>query len=372
MKITLFGLTISSSWGNGHATPYRALLKALHRRGHEIVFFEKDVEYYALRRDFAFCDFCDLRLYEDWDTTRSEALACAAESDVVVVGSFCPEGARIADEVLSLEHPLRVYYDLDTPVTLAKLERDELDHLRRDQISCFDLYLSFTGGRVLGILEQEWGAQRARPLYGCVDPDVYVRTAPSGDFRCHFSYMGTYSPDRQHRLEELFLAPARTSPQEKFILAGTLYPWSWQWPANVQRFDHIAPHDHPAFYSSSRLTLNITRAEMARYGYCPSGRFFEAAACRTPIVSDWWEGLETFFDRDQILVCTSTDEVLAALAASDANLTQIASRARARTLDEHTGDHRAQELLAYLEEARAARRSLTPPSVSLISQELAS
>src|SRR5262249_14373227 len=153
---------------------------------------------------------------------------------------------------------------------------------------------------------------------------------------------------------------------------GTLYPWTWQWPANLQRFDHIAPHDHPAFYSSSRLTLNITRAEMARYGYCPSGRFFEAAACRTPIVSDWWEGLETFFDRDQILVCTSTDEGLAALAASDADLTQIASPARARTLDEHSGDHRAQELLAYLEEARAARRSLTPPSASLTSQELAS
>jgi spore maturation protein CgeB len=372
LKITLFGLTISSSWGNGHATPYRALLKALHRRGHEIVFFEKDVEYYALRRDFDSCDYCDLRLYDAWDTMRSAALACAAESDVVIIGSFCPEGARIADEVLPLAHPLKVYYDLDTPVTLANLERDELEHLRRDQISCFDLYLSFTGGRVLEILEQEWGAQIARPLYGCVDPDVYVRTDVSEDFRCLFSYMGTYSADRQPMLEQLFLVPARTFPQEKFILAGALYPWSWQWPANVRRFDHIAPNDHPAFYSSSRLTLNITRAEMARYGYCPSGRFFEAAACGTAIVSDCWEGLETFFDRDQIFVCTSSAEVLAALAAGDTDLKQIAERARARTLDEHTGDHRARELLGYVEETRSPRRSPTPHSANLIAQELLS
>ena len=339
MKITLFGLTISSSWGNGHATPYRALLRALHRRGHEVVFFEKDVEYYALRRDFTSCQYCDLRLYEAWDTARSDALACAAESDAVIVGSFCPEGARVSDEVLSLQRPLKVYYDLDTPVTLARLERAELEHLRRDQISCFDLYLSFTGGRVLSILEQEWGAQMARPLYGCVDPDAYVRTEPSDDFRCDLSYMGTYSPDRQHLLDELFLAPARSLPDKSFILAGTLYPWSWQWPGNVRRFDHIAPRDHAALYSSSRLTLNITRAEMARYGYCPSGRFFEAAACGTPIVTDWWEGLETFFERDQLIVCTSTAEVLSALASSKTDLQRIAGRARTRTLDEHTGEH---------------------------------
>ena len=371
MKITLFGLTISSSWGNGHATPYRALLRALHRSGHEVVFFEKDVEYYALRRDFTSCEYCDLRLYEGWDTARSAALACAAESDVVIIGSFCPEGARISDEVLSLDHPLKVYYDLDTPVTLARLERDELEHLRRDQISCFDLYLSFTGGRVLSILEQEWGAQMARPLYGCVDPDAYVRTQLSDEFRCDLSYMGTYSPDRQHLLDELFLAPARALWERSFILAGTLYPWSWQWPPNVRRFDHIAPSDHAALYSSSRLTLNITRAEMARYGYCPSGRFFEAAACGTPVVTDCWEGLETFFDRDQLLVCTSTADVLAAFRSSEADLHRIASLARARTLDEHTGEQRARQLLAYLEEARAAQHPPAPQAANLVPQELA-
>ena len=372
LKITLFGLTISSSWGNGHATPYRAILKALHRSGHRVVFFEKDVEYYALRRDFSSSEYCELRLYEDWETVRSSALACAAESDVVVVASFCPEGARIADEVLCLEHPLRVYYDLDTPVTLAMLEREELDHLRRDQIPCFDLYLSFTGGEVLTILEEQMGAQMARPLYGCVDPDVYMRTPAREDFRCLLSYMGTYSHDRQRQLDQLFLTPARTLSNKTFILAGSLYPWSWQWPANVRRFDHVMPAEHPAFYSSSRLTLNITRAEMARYGYCPSGRFFEAAACGTPIVTDRWLGLDTFFrDREEIFICDSTSDVLAALESSDEQLRQLAGRARERTLDEHTGTHRAHQLVGYLEQARALRRVPEPPKTTFVPQELA-
>jgi spore maturation protein CgeB len=372
LKITFFGLTISSSWGNGHATPYRAILKALHRRGHELTFFEKDVEYYAYRRDFTACDYCDLRLYEDWETVRSAALASAAESDVVIVGSYCPEGARIADEVLELQRPLRVYYDLDTPVTLSKLEREEFDHLRSDQIPCFDLYLSFTGGRTLTILEQQWGARLARPLYGCVDPDICVPAPTREDFRCRLSYMGTYSPDRQHKLDDLFLAPARALPQEKFILAGSLYPWHWQWPANVQRHDHVAPGDHAAFYSSSRLTLNITRTEMALYGYCPSGRFFEAAACGTPIVTDWWEGLETFFqDGEEIFVCRSTEQVLEALASADGELAEVASRARRRTLDEHTGEHRAAELLAYCEEARQAQRIPAAARPAFVPEELA-
>lgn len=372
MKITLFGLTISSSWGNGHATPYRAILKALHRRGHQVAFFEKDVEYYALRRDFTSCDFCDLRLYEEWDTVRSAALATAAESDVVIVASFCPEGARIADEVLELKRPLRVYYDLDTPVTLTKLAGQELEYLRRDQIPCFDLYLSFTGGRVLRVLQQELGARMVRPLYGCVDQEVYFRTPPRTEFRCDLSYMGTYSADRQHKLEDLFLAPARSLPGNEFVLAGSLYPWHWQWPANVRRFDHIAPGDHPVFYSSSRLTLNITRAEMARYGYCPSGRFFEAAACGTPIVTDSWDGLETFFkDREEVFVCTQSQDVLGALRSSDEELERIAGRARQRTLEEHTGEHRASELIGYLEEACSASRPAPVEKPTFMAQELA-
>ncbi len=352
MKIVVFGLTISSSWGNGHATPYRAILRALHRRGHRITFFEKDVPYYAMRRDFTRCDFCDLRLYTSWDDVSSEALAEAAVSDVVLVASYCPEGARIANDLLALGGPLKVFYDLDTPITLDHLARADLDYLRRDQIPGFDLYLSFTGGAILRELEERWGARLARPIYGCVDPDVHARTAARDDYRGLLSYMGTYAADRQHKVDALFLEPARRTPGKTFVLAGSLYPHGGNWPANVRLFEHVAPAEHPALYSSSRMTLNITRDGMARYGYCPSGRFFEAAACGTPIVTDAWEGLDEFFaPGEELFVVRDAGDVVAALAAGGEDLARMSRRARQRTLAEHTGDHRAEQMLAYFNEA---------------------
>ncbi|MGI9103469.1 MAG: CgeB family protein [Terriglobales bacterium] len=356
MKITIFGLTLSSSWGNGHATPYRAILRALHRRGHRLTFYEKDLPYYALRRDFTDCEFCSLRLYTTWDEVRSRALRDAGESDVVLAASYCPEGSRIVDDLLSLSGPLRVFYDLDTPITLDHLERGDLDYLRRDQIPGFDLYLSFTGGRILQELEQRWGARLARPIYGCVDPEVHVRTAARDEFRCLLSYMGTYAADRQHKVDTLFLEPARRTPTKSFVLAGSLYPHGWTWPGNVRVFEHVAPAEHPALYSSSRMTLNITRDGMARYGYCPSGRFFEAAACGTPIVTDAWEGLDEFFaPGEELFVVRDADDVVAALAANGEDLARMSRRARQRTLSEHTGDRRAEQMLACFNEAYAYR-----------------
>jgi spore maturation protein CgeB len=356
LKLTIFGLTLSSSWGNGHATPLRAIIRALHRRGHRVSFFEKDVDYYARRRDFDSCSYCRLVLYPDWNAVRHEALDCAADSDAVIVTSYCPEGARISAEILELSRPLRVYYDLDTPVTLNCLRGGDLDYLRRDHMSEFDLYLSFTGGRILGELENVWGVRSARPLYGCVDPDLYVRVPEKEEYRCALSYMGTYAADRQEKLEELLLEPSRRLPALQFLVAGPLYPWHWQWPPNVRRFEHVAPGDHPAFYSSSRATLNITRGEMASAGYCPSGRFFEASACGTAVLSDYWEGLESFFSYgDEIFLVNCADDVVRALKMPDAELSQLASRARQHTLDEHTGERRAEQLLGYLDEARRYR-----------------
>jgi spore maturation protein CgeB len=356
VKITIFGLTLSSSWGNGHATPYRAVLRALARLGHRITFYEKDVEYYALRRDFNACGYCDLVIYGEWEDIRRRALKEAAESDVVITASFCPEGARINDAVLELQRPLRVFYDLDTPVTLGKLRDDDLDYLRARQIAEFDLVLSWSGGRSLVELETVWKAALARPLFGCVDPDIYVGAPREARFECALSYMGTYAADRQDKLDRLFLECARRRQDLPFLLAGTLYPWHWQWPANVKRFDHVSPAEHPALYSSSRLTLNLTRAEMAACGYCPSGRFFEAAACGTPIVSDWFEGLDTFFrPGEEVLIASSAEDALQALDLGDGELARMSARARQRTLDEHTGEHRARQMLDYFEEAFAAR-----------------
>src|SRR3954471_21097641 len=354
MKIVIFGLTLSSSWGNGHATPYRALLRGLHRLGHEVTFYEKDVEYYYWRRDFREVDYCELVLYLEWEDVRQRALADAAEADAVIIGSFCPEGARIADEVLALAKPLKIFYDLDTPVTLKELARGDLDYVRRDQLPAYDLVLSFTGGAVLEQLESSWGARVARPLYGCVDPNVYHRVAPSADFTCGLSYMGTHSRDREQKLRELFLDVAEQNPSDEFLLAGTMYPAEWKFPANVRRVDHVAPTRHAEFYSSCRATLNLTRGDMAANGWCPSGRFFEAAACGTPLFSDSFLGLEDFFtDGEELRIVRSTEDVLAAMSLSDSELRQMARRARERTLEQHAGLRRAQELTEYLEQLRA-------------------
>lgn len=362
MKITIFGLTLSSSWGNGHATPYRAILRALKRLRHQVTFYEKDVDYYSRHRDFFAPDFCRLVFYSDWADIRTRALAETAASDAVIVGSYCPEGQQICDDVLALDRPVRVFYDLDTPITLAKLAGNSCEYLRRDQMPEFDLYLSFTGGQILSTLEHDYGVQRAAAIYGCVDPDVHHRRDHDARYQCDLNYMGTYAADRQQKLESLFLEPARRMMQKQFVLAGSLYPWDWHLPENVRRFEHIPPGDHPAMYSSCRATLNITRDGMARAGFCPSGRFFEAAACGTPILTDWFEGLDTFFDPgEQILIVNNTDDVIAAIRMDDSDLARVAARARERTLAEHTGDNRARELVRCIQEARPSSRSNLAP-----------
>jgi spore maturation protein CgeB len=353
VKIVIFGLTISSSWGNGHATPYRAIIRALDRLGHEVHFFEKDVPYYSSRRDFDSCSYCRLTLYSEWSEIRDHALSTAADSDVVITASFLPQGARINDEVLGLARPMHIFYDLDTPVTLKKMAQSSVEYLRPEQLPAFDLVLSFTGGPSLRELEDNYGARMVRHLYGCVDPDDYLRAAPNREFICDLSYMGTYSADRQAKVDELLLEPARRHAEKSFLLAGSLYPWQWQWPENVRRIEHVAPADHPRFYSSSRMTLNITRGEMAANGWCPSGRFFEAAACGTPLITDYWEGLESFFDpQRELRVVTRAGDVEDALGMRDCDLERMAVHARQRTLEEHTGAMRAQQLLQYLEQAR--------------------
>jgi spore maturation protein CgeB len=358
VKITIFGLTLSSSWGNGHATPYRALIGALSRLGHRVHFFEKDVPYYRSRRDFDSCGYCDLTLYSEWSDARRRALAVAADSDVVITASFVPEGRRINDDILELGRPLRVFYDLDTPVTLAKLRQGEVEYLDARQLAEFDLALSFTGGKALAELENHYRAPMVRTLYGCVDPGEYYRVAPLRNFQCDLSYMGTYSADRQAKLDELLLEPSRRHPEKTFLLAGPLYPWNWQWPENVRRMEHVAPAEHSGFYSSSRTTLNITRGEMAANGWCPSGRFFEAAACGTPLITDQWEGLDSFFDvRNELRAVSCAADVEDAMNAPDAELQSMAARARQRTLDEHTGTVRARQLLQYFEEARSGARA---------------
>ena len=360
LDIVVLGLSLSSSWGNGHATTYRALLRALAARGHRILFLERDVPWYGgAHRDLAQPDFCALHFYDDMAGLEAWRPAIAA-ADAVILGSYVPQGVAVGALLQQWARGLLAFYDIDTPVTLAKLQRGDHEYLAPALIPGFDLYLSFTGGPLLQRLMQDYGAPAAAPLYCSVDTEAY-RPVPA-EQRWDLSYLGTYSDDRQPALERLLLQAARRAPQLRFAVAGPQYPADIAWPANVARLEHVPPAQHPAFYAASRYTLNITRADMIRAGHSPSVRLFEAAACGTPILSDIWPGIEEIFIPDaEILLVADADRVLAALARPEALRQRQASAARQRVLAQHSAAHRAAELEAHLLRRRGdARRAPIP------------
>ena len=351
MKIVVFGLTISSAWGNGHATLWRGLCRALFARGHQVVFFERDVPYYAEHRDLRGAPWCRLELYEGWTLAAAAARRELADADVAIVTSYCPDGPEASRAVLDSAAGRKVFYDLDSPVTLERLAQGEtVAYLPADGLHGFDLVLSYAGGSALDGLRSRLGARAVAPLYGSVDPDVHRPVQPDPSHRSDLSYLGTYAADRQAALERFFLAPARLRPSRQFALAGSQYPQDFPWQPNVRYVWHMPPPAHPSFYCASGFTLNITRAAMAAVGYCPSGRLFEAAACGTPIVSDWWEGIDGFFaPGEEIVIAHRTEDVLAALDLTEAERRRLARAARERTLEEHSAAARARELEALLE-----------------------
>jgi spore maturation protein CgeB len=360
VKIVIFGLTISSSWGNGHATLWRGLCRHLIKAGHSIVFFEKDVPYYANARDLAELPGGTLVLYPSWPVIAPTARNAVRDADVVILTSYCADGLEATALTLEQPRPLKVFYDLDTPVTLARLrDGEELSYIGPDGLAGFDLVLSFTGGpRLIEEYRRKLGARQIRPLYGHVDPDIHRPVPPQPHYRADLSYLGTYSEDRQRGLQDLFVDPARSRRDLRFLIGGAQYPHDFPWSPNIYFVRHLPPAEHAAFFASSRLTLNVTRRAMAEMGWCPSGRLFEAAACGTPVLSDGWEGIETFFlPNEEILLAGSADDTLAALACDDDVLQRIARRARERTLDEHSSARRAQELIALLEQSRGNSRS---------------
>jgi spore maturation protein CgeB len=356
LEIVVFGLSITSSWGNGHATTYRGLIKALAARGHRIRFYERDVPWYAENRDMPQPPFAEVVLYGSLDELRDMHRAAVRQADVVLVGSYVPDGVAVGAWVRKTATGLVAFYDIDTPVTVAALERGGAEYLAAAQVRDYDLYLSFTGGPTLRRLESEFGSPMARPLYCAFDPDIYAPEAREPEWA--LGYMGTYSADRQPPLDKLLVEPARRIPQERFVVAGPLYPDDLAWPANVQRLTHVSPADHRAFYCGQRFTLNITRADMIRAGFSPSVRLFEAAACGVPIISDDWPGLATLFrPHHEILIARCPDDVVHYLSAIDGDeARQIGTRARRRVLAEHTALHRAEQLEMYVAEVRGQRR----------------
>jgi spore maturation protein CgeB len=353
MRLVVFGLSVTSSWGNGHATLWRALCRGLARRGHRTTFFERDVPWYAENRDATGQPGLEVVLYPDWTAVEAAARRALREADAAIVTSYCPDGpaaSRLAQEAPG--PAARVFYDLDTPVTLDRLAAGERpDYLPPEGLGGFDLVLSYTGGTALERLRGMLGARRTAPLYGSVDPDLHRPVPPPGERpRADLSYIGTYAADRQAALERLLIEPARRLPDRRFVVAGAQYPRDFPWTPNIFFQRHQPPGDHPGFFAASRLTLNVTRRAMAESGWCPSGRLFEAAACGTPVLSDRWEGLDAFYaPGEEILIAQDTGEAIAAVSLEDAALARIGARARARTLEEHGCDRRAAELVALLE-----------------------
>jgi spore maturation protein CgeB len=343
-------LSITSSWGNGHATTYRGLLRALAARGHDVLFLERDVPWYANQRDLPRPSFCRVGLYDSLHELRQRHAGDIRNADLVIVGSYVPEGVAVGDWVCRTASGVTAFYDIDTPVTLAKLRAGDHEYIEPRLISRFQLYLSFTGGPVLERLEREYASPAARPLYCSFDPSLYY---PQPQWHAwDLGYMGTYSDDRQPTLERLLVGPARFWAGGRFVVAGPQYPKHVKWRPNIERFEHLPPGAHRSFYCSQRFTLNVTRAAMIEAGYSPSVRLFEAAACGTPIISDAWDGLETLLRFDsEILVATSTRQVVEWIV--DMPGTQrraIGERARARVLAEHTAAHRARQLEDHVSE----------------------
>jgi spore maturation protein CgeB len=355
VRIVILGLSITSSWGNGLATNFRGLQRSLTGRGHDVLFLERDVPWYAEHRDLPHPPYGRTELYPSLADLRDRFRDAVAAADLVVVGSYVPEGIDVGRWVTGQAGGVVAFYDIDTPVTLAALGRGECEYLTADLIPAYDVYLSFTGGPTLDLLEQHYGSPRARAFYCMVDPEVYrPRDLP---VRWDLGYLGTYSDDRQPGLERLLLEPARRRPELRFVVAGPQYPDSIAWPDNVERIDHLPPSAHAEFYAQQRMTLNITRADMIRAGWSPSVRLFEAAACATPVISDRWAGLESVFRPDsEIVIGDSTGDVLAALdALSEQRRRRIGSAARERVLAEHTAEHRAEELERIALDIRLAK-----------------
>lgn len=350
MNIVFFGLSLSSSWGNGHATTYRGLLRALAVRGHRIVFYEQDVPWYAENRDLESPDYCRLKLYKDISEVD---IADLRRADAVVIGSFVGAAHELLPLVRKHSSALVAFYDIDTPVTVSRLEQGDDEYLSRAMVPAFDVYLSFTGGPIMDRLHRSFGAKDVR-LFGCsADPILYRPMAQPRTYA--LGYLGTYDPSRQPMLERLLIEPARAFPDWRFIVAGPQYPDDIDWPANVERVEHLPPSRHAAFYNDLEYALNVTRADMVAAGYSPSVRIFEAAACACPVITDAWPGLATFFEPEkEILVARTAADILGHLSRPPHEREALAAAGQERVLREHTGEARARQFETLVAERRAA------------------
>ena len=369
MKLVLFGSSLVSAYWNGAATYYRGICKAMHARGHEIVFVEPDLYERQAHRDLLTNPpYAEVRVCADWDDLARE-LEQAHGADLVAkcsgVGGWDME---LATGVLQARRSgsLVAFWDVDAPQTLASAfaEPPGVDGTFRALIPQYDLILLYGGGPPVQAAYAQLGAPRAYLVYNAVDPDEYYPVDPDPDRQCDLLFMGNRMPDREQRVHDLFFRAAELAPEQRFVLGGN----GWgdcDLPANVRYVGHVPTGEHRAWNCSARLVLNINRADMAATGYSPPTRVFEAAGCGACVLTDAWQGIETFFAPGaEILVARSAHDIVELVRSVTAERAQsIGAAAHRRVLADHTYAARAADLEAILLHAReqmAAAPAATP------------
>ncbi|MFZ0490370.1 MAG: glycosyltransferase [Salegentibacter sp.] len=348
LKIAFFGSSIVSAYWNGAATYYRGIVKALHKMGHEVTFYEPDIYERQKHRDIDDPDWCEVIVYEkDEVSLRGLLRKASEEADVIIKAS----GVGAFDELLEKEvahmkkdDNLVIFWDVDAPATLDRIESDDKDPFR-ELIPLYDLVLTYGGGQPVIDAYERNGAKKCIPIYNALDTDTHFPVEPEDKFEAALAFLGNRLPDREKRVEEFFIKPAENLPEKRFLLGGS----GWgdkQMPENITYFGHVYTKDHNAFNSTPMAVLNISRDSMARYGFSPATRVFEAAGSAACIITDYWKGIETFFEPDKEIIVAKdgaeVEKILSELTAEKAK--EIGKAAYKKVLAEHTYQHRAELL----------------------------
>ena len=355
IDVAFFGSSLVSAYWNGAATYYRGIIRALHRRGHRVTFYEPDAFERQRHRDLPDPPWARVVVYPADDTMGAErALEDARGASVIVKAS----GVGVHDAFLEAAVLDRrsggtsvIFWDVDAPATLDRVRRD-LDDPFRSLIPRYDLILTYGGGNPVVRAYEALGARRCVPIYNALDPETHHPVSPDPRFRADLGFLGNRLPDREARVEEFFLRPASICPDARFVLGGS--GWGDKaMPGNVVDVGHVYTTDHNAFNVTPRAVLNVNRESMARSGFSPATRIFEAAGAGACLITDAWEGVEMFLEPDrEVLVARDGDEVAEQLRAlTPERASTLGHAARVRVLAEHTYDHRA----ALVEELLDAR-----------------
>jgi spore maturation protein CgeB len=349
MRIAWFGSSLVSAYWNGACTYYRGIVRALHDLGHEITFYEPDALDRQRHRDIPDPDWARVVVYDvpDAASVRRVVTSASRAADVVVKCT----GVGVYDEVLEQAvldarraDSIVIFWDVDAPATLTRLEADPFDPLRA-LVPDYDLVLTYGGGDPVVARYEALGARACTPIYNAVDPATHHPVPAQERFRADLSALVNRLPDREARVEEFFFSAVDALPERQFVLGGA--GWEDRVGArNLRYLGHVPPGDHNAFNCSPLAVLNVTRDSMVHNGYSPATRVFEAAGAGACIISDAWEGLDLFLEPDtEVIACSLGREVADALAGLDAaGAAEIGARARERVLSEHTYAHRAREV----------------------------